>query len=364
MKVLHVFKDYFPPTHGGIEHHINDVVHGLKDDFEFVVLTTSSARRGVREHDDGVEVIRSAQWLRIGSAPFAPSWLAVLRRAGADLLHFHLPDPWAEISFLISRPGAPAVATYHAEITRVRALVRGFRPVHRAFLSRMRKVIVGSWPMGATAPDVADRRRLLPIPFGIDVDAWSQRPAGSDRLRAGMDAPVVAFIGRLVHYKGLGVLLEAMRGVDAVLLVVGEGPIEERIRRQAEPLGPRVRFYGPVTNDERSRYYHAADVVVLPSTSRGEGFGLTLLEAMACGVPVISTELGTGTSWVNVNGSTGLVVPPNDPLALAEALRELLDAPSRRREMGAAARRRVSDCFSKRRMLDDLGGVYRSVLGD
>lgn len=363
--VLHVFKDYFPPTHGGIEHHIHDVVHGLGDGFDFAVLTSSGRRRGVRERDEGAEVIRSAEWWRVGSDPFAPSWPRVMRGIGADLIHLHLPDPWAEVSFMLAGARVPAIATYHAEITRAPVLVRAFSPVHRLFLSRMRKVIVGSWPMGATAPGLGpDRDRVVAIPFGIDATAWSERPVEADALRKGIDAPVVAFVGRLVHYKGLRVLLEAMRHLEATLLVVGEGPLGDRLEEAAADLGPRVRFCGAVANEERAAYYHAADVVVLPSTSRGEGYGLTLLEAMACGVPVVSTELGTGTSWVNVNGQTGLVVPPGDTVALAGALRDLLSDPARRYGMGVAAQRRVAERFGKRGMLDALGALYRTVLGD
>jgi rhamnosyl/mannosyltransferase len=157
-----------------------------------------------------------------------------------------------------------------------------------------------------------------------------------------------------------------MRTVEATLLIVGEGGKGADLRSAAELKGvaSRVVFCGAPSNDDRAAYYHAADVCVLPSTGRSESFGIVLLEAMASGTPVVSTEIGSGTSWVNADGSTGLVVPPSDPAALAAALRTILsDAPLRAR-MGQAARKRVAECFTMTKMLDRIGSIYRAAAGD
>jgi glycosyltransferase involved in cell wall biosynthesis len=154
-----------------------------------------------------------------------------------------------------------------------------------------------------------------------------------------------------------------MRTVDANLVVVGDGPERSRLMRLAEELAPgRVAFVGAVADQERAAYYRAADVAVMPSVSPAEAFAIALLEAMVCGTPVVSTELGTGTSWLNQHRETGLVVPPRDPGALANALTLLLADRDLHRELGAGARRRSETHFSKRAMLRGLNEIYEAVL--
>jgi rhamnosyl/mannosyltransferase len=174
---------------------------------------------------------------------------------------------------------------------------------------------------------------------------------------------LVLFVGCLRHYKGLDVLLAAMQQVAAHLLVVGSGRMEATWHRQAERDGVmgRVTFLGQVSDEELVALYHAADILILPSTNRAESWGTVLVEAMACGLPVVSTELGTGTSIVNQDGVTGLVVPPCDANALAAALRGLLDDEARRKELAAAAHARAVGEFSKEVMLDRVIEFYREA---
>jgi glycosyltransferase involved in cell wall biosynthesis len=141
-------------------------------------------------------------------------------------------------------------------------------------------------------------------------------------------------------------------------LIVGDGPMRAELEARASDITDRVTFVGEVADDDRSAYYHAADVFLFPGTNRGEAFGIVQVEAMATGTPSISTELGTGTSWVNQHGQTGLVVPARDPYALASAMHELVSDDAKRLAMGEAAQQRVRDRLSRRRMLDDLRSVY------
>jgi rhamnosyl/mannosyltransferase len=166
-----------------------------------------------------------------------------------------------------------------------------------------------------------------------------------------------------VRYKRVDVLIEAMRSLDATLLVVGDGPERPTLERLVHraSLDHKVIFAGSVRNDRRSAYYHAADLFVLPSATRAEGFSIAMLEAMACGTPAVCTEVGTGTSWLNVDGETGLVVPPGGAPHLAAAVRALLGDDSRRRAMAEAAAQRARLQFPKRAMLESTAALYRSL---
>jgi rhamnosyl/mannosyltransferase len=124
----------------------------------------------------------------------------------------------------------------------------------------------------------------------------------------------------------------------------------------------RVTFVGEVPDEELPAYYHLCDVFVLPASERSEAFGTVQIEAMAAGKPVVCTELGTGTSYVNVHGETGLVVPPRDPAALADAIRTLLADPELRRRMGERGRQRATRQFSAEMMTERVAQLYADLL--
>jgi rhamnosyl/mannosyltransferase len=167
--------------------------------------------------------------------------------------------------------------------------------------------------------------------------------------RSGVAAarPVILFVGRLRAYKGLPYLLEALRSLEANLVIAGDGPEAGSLQRLVHRMGlvDRVHFAGHVPRELLPAAYQAADVFVLPSHLPSEAFGLVQVEAMASGLPVVCTELGTGTSEVNRHGETGLVVPPADPAALAAALSRLLGDEALRHRLGAAGRRRAEQQY-------------------
>jgi rhamnosyl/mannosyltransferase len=127
-------------------------------------------------------------------------------------------------------------------------------------------------------------------------------------------------------------------------------------------LSDRVDFRGEVDQPTLTALYHACDVLVLPSVTRAEAFGMVQLEAMACGKPVISTLLPSGVPWVNRHGETGLVVEPGDDLALRSALQTLLSDPVLRNEMGERGRARVLSEFTIERMVGQTTALYRSIV--
>jgi glycosyltransferase involved in cell wall biosynthesis len=360
VRVLHFFKNYFPPTHGGIEQLINGIVHGI-DGIDFAVLTGSHSRELLRDDDDGVPVVRAPEIVRVSTAPIAPSWHTWIRRLEPDVVHVHMPNPTGELAVLTSRTDARVVASFHAEIVRAPVVGMAYRAFLPAFWRRADIVLVGSPPMLETAPELRRvRERARIVPYGVDPEEWSVRPALADEIRAGHPGPLVVFMGVLRHYKGVHVLIEAMREVDATLVVAGDGPeraeIEAAITRF--DLASKVVMAGAITDAERLAYMHAADVFVLPAVNRAEAFGIVLLQAMACGTPVISTELGTGTSWVNVDEETGYVVPPRDARALARAITRLLRDDERRAAMGRAASTRVREHFTLEAMYAALKEIY------
>jgi rhamnosyl/mannosyltransferase len=324
-------------------------------------------------------VLRAARAAHLASTPLSPAMLGLARAAHPDVVHLHFPYPPGDLAALVVPGGPPLVVTYHSDIVRQRTLLRLYGPLLPHTLRRAVRIIVTSANYARSSPFLrphtakcvvvplgVDTRRFAP-PEGLEARGWGLA-SGTPSVRAASlqpptTSPSILFVGRLRYYKGLHLLLDAMRQVNAMLLIAGDGPERERLRSLATASGVagRVRFLGDVPESEKPALYRAADVFVLPSHLRAEAFGIALTEALASGLPCVSTELATGTSFANLHGVTGLVVPPGDPAALADALNTLLNDRELRRRYGLAARERAVALLSLEAMLERVEAVYNET---
>ncbi len=356
MNILQFGKYYFP-VRGGMERHLQDLSSGLQRQGHHVAcMVFNNGVSGSNGSIEGIPVRRIGRWIPRAPPvnPLAPRCIAQQSK-DVDLVHVHAPNPTAE--WASARSKAPVVITHHADIMQpVRAWVAA--PLQRKALQRATRVIV-------THPAMLERSQALQrvahkvrvVPLGIDT-SWhaSTAPPVSSR-------PVVLFVGRLVPYKGLDVLLRAMRCIDADLLIVGQGPLLGPLERLAFALGiqNRVTFL-PECDDARLRaLYQQATVATLPSVTAAEAFGLAQLEALAAGTPVVSCRLGTGVDQVNIDGKTGATVPPGDEQALATAINHFLLDEDARRLAGQAAAQRARQ-FPLSAMVQATIGVYEEAL--
>jgi glycosyltransferase involved in cell wall biosynthesis len=374
MRVTLINKYYCPPHVGGIEQSLNMLAEGLasRPGVSANAIVSNEAPVSLTETIANVRVTRLARAFAYASTPVAFGMKRAIREAArgqgpADVFHLHFPYPWGELAFLRSRVATPAVLTYHSDIVRQRFLGAAYAPIQRRLLDRVERIIVGAPQMIASSPFLAEHaEKCRVVPFGIRVGRFAETPAIASRaavLRSRHSRPVVLFVGRLIYYKGVDVLVRAMADVDADLVVIGGGPLEEQLRVLAGSLGisERVAFLSQQPEDELVAWYHAADVLCLPSVARSEAYGLVQLEAHASGTPVVSTRLDTGVPFVNQDGVTGLTVPPGDAGALACALQTLVTDDGLRARMGAAARERAGQDFTIEGMVDRVLAVYEEV---
>ncbi len=372
MRVVHVYKHYYPVI-GGIENHVRALAEEqVRRGYDVAVMAASPGHRGMERVVNGVRLVLLPRLATLCSTPICPSFPIRLRRERPDLIHLHFPYPPGEVARLALGGSTPTVITYHSDIVRQRRLLRLYEPLLRRVLQRADRIVVTSPPYLRTSPYLPPvTAKCSVVPLGIDVERFATngcRNGNGRSVRGRWGIPeesfVVGFVGRMRYYKGLDHLLRAMTQVPAArLLLVGDGPLRHGLQRLARALGiaGRVVFAGEVSNEDLPACYRAADLFVLPSTGRAEAFGTSLVEAMATGLPVISTEVSSGTSWVNEAGTTGLVVPPSDAAALASAIDRLRgDAPLRSR-MGAAARGRAVSLFRLSSMVDRVDEVYRAA---
>lgn len=366
MRILHVYKDY-PPVRGGIENHVRTLAEGQAAQGHAVeVVVASPERTGSLSTESGVRVRRCMRLATLRSTPISPGLVTAAVRRRAEIIHLHYPHPPGEIGWLLRGCRPPAVVGYHADIVRQKLLARLLRPVTRRVLGCASRILVSNPAMATTSREVArHQERVRVVPYGIPLPpAVAPDDAELLALEGRHPRPRVLFVGRLRHYKGVQHLIDAMTRVEGSLLIAGDGPLRSKLesRVRARGLRERVRFLGEVGASTIWRLYEVADVFVLPSDSRAEAYGLVQVEAMAAGVPVISTELGTGTSWVNRHGETGLVVPPADASALASALDRLLHDEDLRARMSRAARQRVCEELLADRMVERVLEVYDEIL--
>ena len=369
LRVLHVGK-YYPPAPGGMERVVQLLCEAERAYVDSQVLVANTAARTVRETRNGVPVTRVASLGAIGSVGVCPGFPAALAAIERDVTVIHEPNPVALVSDWITRQSGPLVVWFHSEVLRPQWKYRLlYRPFLRRVLRRADAIVVSSPPLAEHAAELQDfREKCRVVPFGIDSGRLEATPAVHERahaIRSTYRGPIVLFVGRLVPYKGVDVLLRAMADVDATAIVIGDGPLRATLQAQATAhnLGNRVVFTGKADDEDVVAHLHACDVFVLPSVTHAETFGMVQLEAMACGKPVVSTNVRSGVPWVNQDGVTGLVVEPGDSQALAGALRRLLADEAMREAMGAAGRDRVRREFTVERMAAMTSAIYHGIHG-
>ena len=374
MRVLFLTK-YYPPVEGGIERYGHILCSDLVDSgTEVEVVAASEERRPPKiEMVDGVKVYRLEHHLDISSTPITLGLPGLLRSIADDfdLIHINFPYPWTDLLYLALFRSRKVVLTYHSDIFRSRAslsglLLQAYNPIIHWVLARVSAVIASSPNCIENSPFLSrhpTKCRVIPMPVDVaSLGEVEQNLVENERQSFGK---FVLFVGRLVPYKGVRYLIEALERVpNAGLVVVGRGPLAAELKVLAEKLGlsARIHFLGKTTDDRLRALYHACRCLVLPSVSHAEGFGMVLAEAMACGKPVISTQLQTGTTYVNIDGVTGYVVPPCDSKALADKIEVLMHDEEIHRNMGQQAKLRAETEFDRPIVTEKTVRLYEDVL--
>lgn len=360
MKILHVYKDYFPVL-GGIENHVKVLAEGqVAAGHAVTVLACDPGRRTRVEAMNGVTVVKAGRLTTAASMPISLSQPWRLSRLHADVIHVHSPYRLGELSAWLLGRGAALVITHHSDVVRQQGWLRLYGPLLRRALRRADRIIATSPRYVETSPWLAPlREKCTVIPLGVDARRFVPP------LRPFAGPPTLLFAGKLRYYKGLDTLLRALAELPGVhLTVVGDGPMREPWEALATELHlrERVRFLGEVADADFPPLYRQAHLFVLPANARAEAFGTVILEAMASGLACVTTEVGTGTSWVVQDGVTGRIVPPAEPYRLAGAIRGLLAHPDRLAAMGAAGRRRVEAEFDQDVMALRVMALYESLV--
>jgi rhamnosyl/mannosyltransferase len=356
MKVVEVYKDVHPFVRGGIERYVRDLsVHLARSGHSVQILVAGVGLTGRgAELGEGITITGYPCVGRFLSTPLSWGLSRILREIDADVFHFHMPLPSAEMSWLLSRRRTPVVVTYHSDIVRQAFLLPLYGPFLRTFLRRARLVLPTSPAYAETSRWLRGLGNLRVVPIGADPLRFS--PSG------GTPGDYCLFVGRFRRYKGIEVLLDTWESMpDRPLVMAGGGPLKELMRRRAADGKLNIRIVEDPSDEDLVELYRGARCLVLPSTQRSEAFGMVQVEAMACGIPVISTDLPTGVPWVNQHMVSGLIVPPGDPAALAAAVIRM-DTPGFRETLSNGALSRAGILFNGPILLAETESILKEAV--
>ncbi|MEA3199727.1 MAG: hypothetical protein QOE90_1155 [Thermoplasmata archaeon] len=372
LRLAHV-APYLHPHVGGVESHVEGVCAELaRRGHDITVVTSRLPDTPEREERDGYKILRAPMPANLFTTPITPRLGRALDEAAPRLVHAHSPPPVSSwyASRWCRRRGVPFALTYHCDleipVPGGGVIVEVYRrTLGRATVRRADALVATTTTYAQTSRSLWSRDDVEVVPNAVDATRFSPDVDGAAiRARHGLgDAPVALFVGRLTHHKGVEELVRAaaLTGPQVKHLIVGDGPKRAAFEAMARQAAPgRIVFAGRVSAEELPAYYRAADVGVLPSTSRLEAFGIAALECMASGRPVVVSRM-PGVEEVIEPDVTGLLAEPLDAEDLAAQIRALALDPERARAMGKAARERVLERFTLPRVVDRLEAIYRAL---
>ena len=372
MKTLQISK-FYPPVMGGIESVAFELTEGLnRQGVETDVLCAHIGSSTLRERSAaGYRIVRAGSLGKLLSTSMSPAMLLEARRmcSDYDVIHVQMPDPMAALALWFARPRAKIVLHWQSDVINQRRALKLYEPLQNWLLRRADAIIATTPPYAEASPSLqAWKSKVEVIPLGITpIDSRG----AADKARALRERfgsrKIVFSLGRMTYYKGFDVLIDAARllPADAVVVVGGGGELLPTYRERvaAEGLAGRIEFVGRIPDEDIPGYFEAASVFCLSSIVRAEAYGVVLLEAMAMGKPIVTTDIpGSGVPWVNQNEVTGLNVPVSDGRAMAAALTRILQDDALAARFGAAGKERFLTQLTAESMVSRTLSLYRRLL--
>ncbi len=368
MKILHVFKRSLPESIGGIEKFIDSLCKSIyKYEVKNNVLSLSKNPSKEIIKLEGYDVHQAKELFYIGSTGFSiDSFFKFKKLASqADIIHHHYPHPFGDILQIFSLTKKPYIVTYHSDILRQKNIEIFYKPIKNYFLKNAKKIITTSpnyFATSRTLQKYASKVEIVPI--GICESEYEE--LNEDRLKFWenkLGNNFFLFIGSQRYYKGLNIALEAIKNTTIKLVLAGNMGSNKKLMKYAKLQKiSNVKFLGAVSHEDKCALLKLCFGFVFPSNLRAEAFGIALLEAASMGKPLISCEIGTGTSFINKHDETGIVVTPGDSKSLKEAMLRLLENPIMAKRFGENAKLRSKKLFNAERQANIYFDIYSELL--
>ncbi len=372
MKTLNVYRTYFPDPPGGLQEAIRQIcLSTQKFDIQNEIFTLSKKPTPRLIQAPEATIYREKSWMAPASCDIGgiKAFMEFNRlSASADLIHLFHPWPFAELLNLVVNKSKPRLLTYISDVVRQKQLGKIYLPLMNKTLDNVDLIVANCPNYVKTSPVLSKTKfehKIKVIPLGIDQASYPviDNPIESlHRFHFDKTKPFFLFVGVLRYYKGLHTLLEAAKNTSQAIVIAGSGPEEARLKQMAAELQlSNVFFIGSITNEEKVALLKLCTALILPSHLRSEAYGMVLVEASMYGKPMISCEIGTGTSFVNLHHQTGFVVAPENPTQLSDAIHQLSDV-STSTTFGIQARQRYDELFSGIALGKAYSDAYRVLL--
>jgi glycosyltransferase involved in cell wall biosynthesis len=370
VKILQVNKLY-PPYIGGVEEVVKTYAEILDDEgHEVVVLVCNTENKTVFENVGNIKIIRTSSLYMWHNMPISFSFFFHYWRSArwCDVIHLHEPYPTGALCFLATLTFKKKLITWHSDIVKQKIIGRLIRPIQLLSCFFANEITTTSSNLARNSPGLRlFQKKVTVLPLSIDIERFEFNDViGNDvlKIKQNYGNKFALFVGRLVPYKGLNVLVEALRDIDVTVVIIGSGPLREYIENQTQSAGFRGKIViveGYVDNEELVAWYYACRFFVFPSITENEAFGIVQLEAMVCGKSVINTNLASGVPSVSLNNETGLTVTPGSVMELKSAIEMLWNNDEMVREFGINAKNRVLENFSHRIIKDRLNQIITNL---
>jgi rhamnosyl/mannosyltransferase len=368
MRVLQVYRTYFPDPPGGLQEAMRQIALGAKKfgiETRILALSPNPSPKEI-PFPEGT-VVRARSFAAPASCDLGGlgSFSLFKKEAEqADIIHFNFPWPFGDLLRFALPPDKPTLITYHSDIVRQKGLRLLYKPLMKHTLRSAAAIVATSPQYAKTSPFLKnlDRNKLHVIPLGI-ADRTSAPRDETILSRLGLkEGRYILSVSVLRYYKGLHTFVKAAPQIPFPILIAGSGPEEKNLRNLAAQVGAKnVLFAGQVSEPEKWALLAGCRALAFPSHLRSEAFGLSLVEALMFKRPVVSCAIGTGTSFVNENGVTGIEIAPENSEALAEALKNLCRDDSLASRMGEAGRLRYERLFSGEAVGCAYAELYRKL---
>lgn len=365
MKVLHLYRTCYPETKGGVEQAIRYICKGSTEQgIENTILTLGSENKDY--NFEGYRIIVIKKSFEISSNGFSFKLINAFRKLSqeCDIIHYQYPWPTGDLLSLFAHK-KPSLVSYQSDIVKQKLLKRIYQPLEHYFLSNKVDRIIASSPQYASTSQNLKKysSKVDVIPLAIDESTYPTPSSSCIELwRRKVGDGFFLFVGVLRYYKGLKYLLQAAKINNLPVVIAGDGPERSSLEAYiSEHKLSNVKLVGFISEEDKVVLHSLSRAFVFPSHLRSEAFGISLIEAEMMSKPIISSDIGTGSSYVNIHQKTGLTVEPANAKAFSEAMVKLATDDTLCQTLGASGRQRFEQEFTAKRYTANYIRLYSEL---
>ncbi|MDW6018295.1 glycosyltransferase [Vibrio plantisponsor] len=368
MKILHVYRTCYPETKGGVEQVIRYICQGMDNlGAQSKVLSVSSNKQHKELYVGSSEILLCAKDFEIASNSFSFKLFPKFRQLAqwADIIHYHYPWPTGDLLALFDN-NKPTIVTYHSDIIKQKTLKLLYRPLEQYFLSKVDLIVATSPQYAQSSPNLTKyKNKTHIVPLAVNPDDYRKQDYSwnPDENLSHVGSDYFLFLGVLRYYKGLNYLLEAAKSTNLKVVIAGKGPLEAELKKRIKKEKiHNIKMLGYVSEQDKLKLLYHCKAFVFPSHVRSEAFGVSLIEAQMFSKPIISCDIGTGTSHVNVHNETGVVVQAANTISLREAMMKLASEPDLCKKYGRMGYQRAMNNFTINHQADEYNRLYKKLI--